>query len=119
MNGYNLRQVDTPKLMRPLVAMAGGFFAWEMGLDPVRAAQVDWSRFSDKNRFHSLASDARSMAVYLVATGLDVPVGELARLSGFEKQQVSRWISRVEDMRDNRHTQLILERAEKIIGVKS
>jgi hypothetical protein len=105
--------------MPKLVAMAGGFFAWEMGLDPVRAAQIDWTRFSDRNRFQSLASDARAMGVYLIATGLDVPVGEMARLSGFEKQQVSRWMQRVEDMRDNRHTALILERAEKIIGVAS
>jgi hypothetical protein len=119
MNPQHLRQVDAALLMPKLVAMAGGFFAWEMGVDPVRAAQVPWNRFSDKNRFHALASDARAMAVYLVSTGLDVPVGEMAKLSGFEKQQVSRWISRVEDMRSNRHTQMILERAEKIIGVVS
>jgi hypothetical protein len=112
-------QIDAPHIMPALVAMAGGFFAWEMGIDPIRAGQMDWKRFSDKNHFHAMASDARAMAIYLIATGLNVPVGEMARLSGFEKQQVSRWLSRVEDMRDNRHTRLILERGEKIIGVAS
>jgi hypothetical protein len=94
-----VRQIDPgareASVVRGHVALATGFVAWEMGLDPLRTCAFDFSRFSDRNHFHALVSDARAMGYYLTATAQNITVSDLARMAGVEKQQVSRWLMRV------------------------
>jgi hypothetical protein len=74
-------------------------------------------RFSSKNSFHLLSSDARALGTYLVSTGLNVPVGELAQAMGQQKQIVSKLVHRGEDLRDNAVADRIIRRVEEIYGV--
>ena len=113
----DVRQVDAGKWLELLQRGATGLFAAEMGLDPVRVIDFDYSRFSAKNGFHVLAADARSLATYVVSTGFDVPVGEMARALNLPKQIVSRLIHRGEDLRDNRHVERLIARVEGIYRV--
>lgn len=113
------RQVDAPNMLPALVVGAQAVFAHELRIDPVAACTLDFGRFSVKNPFHALASDARAMAIYLAQTGFGIPVADLAAGLGLPKQVVSRLCHRVEDLRDNPAQRRIIERVEKIYGISS
>lgn len=114
----DVRRVNAGQLLRLVQRGATGLFAAELGIDPCRALDLDYSRFSSKNSFHVLAADARALGTYLVSTGLDVPVGELAQVLSLQKQVVSKLVHRGEDLRDNTVADRIIRRVEQVYGVR-
>lgn len=115
--GQEVRQVDAGRMLCLVQRGATGLFAQELGIDPLKALAMDYGRFSSKNSFHLLAADARALGTYLVSTGLNVPVGELAQAMGLQKQIVSKLVHRGEDLRDNAVADRIIRRVEEIYGV--
>lgn len=112
-----LRQVDAGHLLALTQRGATALFAVELGIDPVRAVDFDFSRFSAHNHWHGLAADARSLATHFVSTGLNVPVGELAVALGLQKQVVSRLVHQGEDLSDNRVAARVIARVNQIYGI--
>ena len=113
----DMRQVDAGELLAKMQRGAIALFASELGIDPCRVLAMDYGRFSSRNNFHVLAADARALGTYLLSTGLDVPVGELAVALKLPKQVVSKLVHRGEDLRENSVADRIIRRVEEIYGV--
>jgi hypothetical protein len=113
----DVRQVVASDYLLKLQRSAIGLFAVELGLDPIKVLELDYGRFSARNNFHVLASDARALGTYVMSTGLDIPVTELAAHLRMPKQIISRLVHRGEDLRDNAVAARVIERVEYIFGV--
>lgn len=91
--------------------------AAELDLDGPALLAVD-----PRDRTHpdfSNANHVRRLATYMTVTGLDVPSRYVARAAGVTKQAVSKWLPKVEDMRDDPAVDDLLDRVALTLGTET
>lgn len=105
---------------RMIVCVFKGHFlvlAAGLQLDGFSLLQVDPrdrsdERFGDANRL-------RAMAAYMTITGLNLEAIKLAAVVGVTKQAMSKWLGKVEDMRDDPEVDALLDRVAEALGTET